>query len=733
MKRIYAVLFSIISLSQIKAQYPNLTYANAISGTSVEIARSVAYDATGASYVTGYFQGTVDFDPSAATATMTSAGGDDIFLAKYNASGVYQWAYRFGNTTLDRGLSVATDLLGNVYITGHVQAAVDFDPGAGTANVGSVGTNDAFVAKYTGAGTLVWAFGIGSTGLDQGNSVNVDATGNVFVTGFFSGNADFDPSAGVSTQTIAGIQDIFVAKYDGNFVPANANFYKWAFNIGSSNFDNGNGVSTDAAGNVYVTGFFNGTADFDPSATTNTLANVGFDDVFLAKYNAAGVYQWAFNIGSTNPDVGYSVSNDAAGNSYLTGYFRGLADFDPTGATYTLTTVGTSEDIFVAKYDNGGKLVWAFNLGSNSTDIGNSIHVNSVGDIYLTGSFMGTFDFDPSSTKTTTLTAVGNEDIYVAKYTNNGTFGWAFNAGSSLTDISYGIKGDASGNVYVAGAYNGTLDIDPSATTSTMALSGITDAFVAKYACPVPLAPSDSTANKRICTGTAANLKVYAMNGWINWYSSMTSTAVIGTGSLMTTPTLTTGLGPTVYTWYADVTTCTVSAGRTAISVTVYPLPTLTVSGTHTTLCAGEAATLTANGASSYTFMPGSVVSNSAVISPTVNTLYTVTGKDSIGCINSATYNQVVDPCVGIVELGVKSSEFGVYPNPNNGEFSVKIKQVTGNTVLEIYNALGQLVNKVPVKENINKVNLAKEANGFYTVRVTENGKTVFNTKVLKN
>ncbi len=733
MRKLYALICSVFILSQLKAQYPNLTYANAVSGTSVEIAKSVAYDASGASFITGYFQGTVDFDPSASTATLASVGGEDIFVAKYNASGVYQWAFRLGAATLDRGTSVCTDLLGNVYVTGHFQTTVDFDPGVGTANVGNAGSNDGFVAKYTNNGTYVWAFGIGSSGLDQGNSINVDPNGNVLVTGSFSGNADFDPSAAVSTQTISGIQDVFVAKYDGNFLPANANFYKWAFNIGSTNFDGGNSVSSDASGNVFVTGFFNGLADFDPSASTSTLTNVGFDDIFLAKFNSAGVYQWAFNIGSTNPDVGYGVSNDAAGNSYLTGYFRGTADFDPTATTYTLTTTGTSEDGFVAKYDNGGKLKWAFVLGAFGTDIGNGIHVNAIGDVYVTGSFMSFFDFDPSSTKTTTLTSAGLEDVFVAKYFNDGTFGWAFNAGSANTDISYGIKGDVSGNVYIAGSYMGTADFDPSSAVNNLSVTAQTDAFVAKYACPVPLAPMDSTVKKSICTGNAANLKVYANNGWINWYTSATSTTAISSGSLFTTGTLTTGLGPTVYNYYTDVTTCTVSANRTMISVTVYPLPVLTASSTHTTLCAGENATLTVTGANSYTFMPGSIVSNSAVINPSLTTLYTITGKDSIGCVNSTSIQQVVDPCVGIHELGVANAGFGVFPNPNNGDFTINVKQITGNTYFEIHNSLGQLINRMMIKENSTKVNMTKEANGIYYITVVGSGKIMFNSKVLKN
>jgi len=729
MKKFYIAFISVLLFSSAKAQYPNLAYANAVSGPSVEVARSIAYDGAGNVYVTGYFSGTADFDPSAATATVTSAGNDDIFLAKYNSSGAYVWSFRLGAATLDRGMSVCTDALGNVYITGLFQGTVDMDPGAPIANLISGGNNDIFVAKYSPAGVYIWSFRIGSTLPDQGNSIHVDANGGILLTGFISGAADFDPSATVNTQTPVGLQDAFVAKYDGNFLPANVAFTKFAFKLGSTNFDNGNSISSDASGNVYVSGFYSAEVDFDPAAPTTTLNTVGFDDIFLAKYDAAGAYQWAFNVGSTSPDVAYGISNDGSGNVYMTGFFRGLADFDPSASTYTLGSTTGSEDIFVAKYNPAGALQWAFNIGGTATDAGNSIHANSFGDVYVTGTFQGSCDFDPAI-GVTTLTAVGNEDVFVAKFNTNGNFGWAFSAGSSNVDAAYSVKGDASGNVYVAGSFLGTVDLDPSPATATISAQALTDAFVAKYTCAVPANAIDATANHEICSGNAATLSVNG-SGNISWYATASSTSAISGGTSFVTAVLNTGSIPTAYTYYAEVSTCTLSPSRTAVTVTVFPLPLISVSSTHSVLCTGETATLSSGGASSYTYQPGGASGSVTVISPTTNTTYTVTGMDTVGCVNVKTIMQVVDACVGVGELGVRSSLFGVFPNPNAGEFTIGLSEYNKNTLVEIYNGLGTLVRKIPVNDFNTRVDLTKEAGGIYYLRVLENGKVLGKVKVV--
>ncbi len=480
MKKI-AVLFLLIGFCGVTfAQIPNLHFANGISSASLDEGRAIAIDASGNSYITGYFQGTADFDPSGNTANLL-ASSQDVFVAKYNSLGVYQWAFQIGGGSSDIGYSIATDASGNVYVTGLFTGPADFDPSGNTVNLS--GTSNVFVAKYNSSGGYEWAFSIGNTSADIGYGIKTDASGNVYVTGQLNGTADFDPSGNTANLTGVG-GDIFVAKY------STSGAYLWAFNVGGSSTDIGNSITTDVSGNVFVTGQFQGTADFDPSVGITNLVSVGGSDAFVAKYDTDGNYQWAFVVGgSTGSDFGYGISTDASGNVLVTGRFIGTVDFDPSGNTADLTSPAFSPDAFVAKYTTGGAYQWAFNIGGGSGDaFGYGISSDASSNVYVTGQFALTNDFDPSGS-TANLTAVGGYDIFVAKYNNSGAYQWAFKMGAGGADVGYGIATSTSGDVYVAGSFQFVVDFDPSALTTNLT-SNDKDIFVTKYsnaALPVSL------------------------------------------------------------------------------------------------------------------------------------------------------------------------------------------------------------------------------------------------------
>ena len=187
----------------------------------------------------------------------------------------------------------------------------------------------------------------------------------------------------------------------------------------------GQAVSVDSSGNVYSTGWFNGTADFDPGAGTFNLINSGQfgADIFISKLDSDGNFVWAKGMGGTTSDVGYGISIDASGNVYTTGSFGGTADFDPGAGTFNLTSSGGS-DIFINKLNNNGDFVWAKAMGDASDDFGNAISVDSSGNIYTTGSFQGTVDFDPGDVGTSNLTSAGFEDIFISKLAGTDSFSW---------------------------------------------------------------------------------------------------------------------------------------------------------------------------------------------------------------------------------------------------------------------------------------------------------------------
>ncbi len=387
-------------------------WARQLGGTDSDGASGVALGlgAGGDVYTVGVFDGTADFDPGPVTYNLTSAGSSDVFVSKLDSMGNFIWARRLGGTDSDSPGGVALDTSGSVYTAGSFRGTADFDPGAGTFNLTSTGTWDAFIVKLDSAGNLAWAKQLGGTDGDVAFGVALDAGGNVYTVGHFEETADFDPGPGTFDLTSVGYSDAFVSKLDsaGNFV--------WAKQLGGGSADHATGVALDAEGNVYIVGHFAGTADFDPGPDTfnMTAAGVtGFPEVFVSKLDSAGNFVWAVQLGGTDSDFGSSVAVDAGSNVYTVGVFDGTADFDPGPVTYNLTSAGSS-DMFVSKLNSAGAFVWAGQLGGTEYDSASSVAVDVGSNVYTVGGFPATADFDPG-TGIYNLTPAGSSDAFISK------------------------------------------------------------------------------------------------------------------------------------------------------------------------------------------------------------------------------------------------------------------------------------------------------------------------------
>jgi hypothetical protein len=454
----------------------NRGWARTWGGSSADYGYGVAVDGTGNAYVTGCFNGTVDFDPAAAGVdNHTSNGLYDVFLSKFDSSGNFLWARTWGGIEWDEGLGVAVDSSGSVYVTGVFYYTVDFDPGSGVDNHACNGWYDVFLTKFDSLGNFKWAKTWGGIYWDIGYGVSVDGSGNVYVTGVFYGSVDFDPGPGEDNHTSNGGCDVFLSKLDssGNFL--------WARTWGGSSGQNyGNGVAVDVSGNAYVTGYFYGTVDFDPGPGVDNHTSNGWGDVFLSKFDSSGNFQWAKTWGGIDyDDFGY-VAVDGSGNAYVTGYFWGTVDFDPAAAGVDNHTSNGAWDIFLSKFDSSGNFLWAKTWGGIDYDYGYGVAVDGSGNVYVTGSFQSTVDFDPDP-GVDNHTSNGGSDVFLSKFDSSGNFKWAKTWGWNSDDYGYDAAVDGSGTAYVTGYFSGTVDFDPGSGVDNHVSNGDADAFLVKF------------------------------------------------------------------------------------------------------------------------------------------------------------------------------------------------------------------------------------------------------------
>jgi hypothetical protein len=464
------LFFFVVSFFTIISSYAqSFQWARSMGGTSSEQGNSVTVDASGNVYTTGFFAGTVDFDPSASVFTLTSAGGDDVFISKLDASGNFVWAKQIGGTGSDFASSIAVDAAGDVYTTGKYSGPVDFDPNAG---VNTLTNNGIFISKLSSAGNFVFAKNMTGGGGNVGYGITLDALGNIYTTGRFVGTTDFDPGSAVVNLVSAGNEDIFVSKLDatGTFV--------WAKKMGGAGIDWANGIAVDGSGNVYTTGKFTGTADFDPGAGTyNSTANN--NDAFVSKLDAGGNFVWAGIFAGASQEYGNSIAVDPLGNAYITGSFDGTVDFDPGAGTFSIATSG-AQNIFISKLTTTGAFSWAKAIVGANNDVGYSITLNSACNVYSSGIFTSSADFDPGAGNFPLNATLGGVEAYISVLDSLGNFISALSIGGPGTETAFSVDVDPANNIYAAGAFQVTADFDPGVGTYTLTSSGLSDIFVLK-------------------------------------------------------------------------------------------------------------------------------------------------------------------------------------------------------------------------------------------------------------
>ncbi|MDQ3046874.1 MAG: T9SS type A sorting domain-containing protein [Bacteroidota bacterium] len=372
-----------------------------------------------------------------------------FFIAFYQFSKAqtFTWASQLSLDDYNIVNSLKVDAAGNSYVSGHYYITGSAGPPSGTSG--------AFIAQYNSSGTLVWRDTIKDS--DEGGSrIDLDASGNVYFSTFITGTH----MVGGSSVTSTGMKDILIVKYNSGGVK------QWHKTAGGPANDAGQGVAVDAAGNVYVTGYFGGTASFDGTMKTA----VGYSDIFVAKYTAAGTLVWvqtASGDGDITSGVGFDQTLDLAldntGNPVVGGYFLGAGTF----GTSSFTSAGTSSG-FIAKLDALGNWTWVKQLQvtPQALDFDNS------GSGYMTGSFSGSVTLGSVN-----LSSTGDTDIYLAKFDAAGDIIWAKKSGGTEEDRGYDVAVDLSGNPYIALSFFGNTVIGD----SSLVVMGEENSAVAKY------------------------------------------------------------------------------------------------------------------------------------------------------------------------------------------------------------------------------------------------------------
>ena len=418
----------------------------------LQVGADVAVDAQGNVYTIGIFEGALEF--GGAIGTLTSAGGRDVLIVKYDSMGSVLWAKRFGDAANQEGQAIAVDAQGNVYITGSFEGSINFGVGSNT----SVGGDDLFAAKLTADGAHVWSRTVGSLGTEQGLDIAVDSTGAAYVTGQYSGDINF-------VGIIQGIEgyDALLLKFSPTGQP------QWGKGLGGTGSQHGLGVAVTSDDQVTFVGAFEDTVDFGGGA----LTSAGNDDAVIARYDSSGTHLWSRRYGDEWHQWASAVAVDGQGSVLVTGEFAGSMDLG--GGMLTCADGPTSADGFVAKFDAMGDHVWSKRFGDMDEQRGLGIAADVFGNIVLAGEFANQVSFGGAS-----VPSAGGRDVFVVKLDPSGGQLWLRRYGSGMMANQSGeaVATDSLTNVWVTGTFEDTIDFGGGVFTS----AGGLDMFLAKLA-----------------------------------------------------------------------------------------------------------------------------------------------------------------------------------------------------------------------------------------------------------
>jgi len=385
------------------------------------------------------------------------------------------WALTWGGNGPDEGRCVAKDSLGKIYVAGNFSGTVDLDPSDAEDQHISTGLEDIFLCRFNSLGVFEWGLSWGGTLSDIVRDIFIDSSGNVFLTGNFSGTSDFDPDTAIDNHISVGdTPDIFISKFDST------GDFQWARTWGGDSVDSGNGICVNNSQNIYVVGYFDSTVNFDPGGGPFNLTSAGLSDIFLSKFDSGGNFVTAFKLGSWGIDEAEEIVADGSGNVVVAGEFMARFDFDPgSGADEHQSVDGY--DTFLAKYDANLNYVWALSWGSFGDSKGLGLSLGPSDNLFVTGFFQETVDFDPDPATIVEVTSNGNSDAFLSLFNSSGDFLQVLTWGGSNIDEAHDIVVGTT-HFAVVGSFDGSgVDFNPGSGSETHSSNGSFDAFASKF------------------------------------------------------------------------------------------------------------------------------------------------------------------------------------------------------------------------------------------------------------
>jgi|GEM_PF-3845844 hypothetical protein len=634
----------------------------------------------------------------------------------------YNWGGNIGGTGTERADHVMTDLYGDVIVAGKLLSNTDFDISSSVTSIPNSGYFDAYISKYSPSGSLLWVKTIASNAASDETpfitSTATDSSGNIYLTGFFKGSIDFDPSpTGSKILTSNGETDIFIVKLDRNGILV------WAGNAGSAEYDRGNGIAIDSQDNIYVTGSFRTTADFDITSGVLNLTSEYIDSTFIIKLDKNGNMIWGKATQGMGSDEGTSIAVDSAFNVFIAGNNRGTNDFDPSPSTTFNLSNSSEGQVYILKLDSSGNFLNAgVTIPTNSVYPARAqkIKIDNNNDVLVAGTFYGTtdFDFGPANHPMTAMGAGCCNDAYVFKVDNNLNYVWARRLGSYVPDVAYGLAIDQNNNVLSTGYMVGVTANDYSGLNGNEAFIWVLDPAGTQIDLEDYVGNGDDQGNS-ITVDKAGN--VYVVGTFYYNLKDMTIFNYISNGD---SDGFIVKLGNAVHPTPANLPPTAVTDFFTMISNGTQTFSVLTndqgVSTTYTIHIISQPlhGTIAVNTNGTITYTPtGNLVNDS----------FQYTIENSNGLVSNVATANIINGNLSVQNVEA-DQKITLYPNPTDS--ILHIRSSSEITAIVIFDMSGNQLIEVKGK---NKIDVSKLTSGVYIVSAKmKNGETFHHTFIKK-